>query len=169
MKSRYAAPPLAISPEPCVSQEPLFPPDTHTPQAYKKLKHFETAYVVKLHNFKQLDAAKPCFRFVHPNKEEPIDNRRYTYMTFESTDNATIHGLAGYFEAKLYKDIDISECWGRAKGVCVECSADTRLPHPLCRHQPSDVQHRHVLVVPHLLSYSGMLMLGLVVGVRWCG
>jgi len=29
-------------------------------------------------------------------------------MSFKSTDNATIHGMAGYFEAMLYKDIAIS-------------------------------------------------------------
>lgn len=29
-------------------------------------------------------------------------------MTFSSTDNATIHGFAGYFDARLYKDVHIS-------------------------------------------------------------
>ena len=77
-------------------------------KAYKELKNFETAYVVKLFNFKHLAEAKPCFRFWHPNHSSPIDNRRYTFMSFKSTDNATIHGMAGYFEAMLYKDIAIS-------------------------------------------------------------
>lgn len=51
-------------------------------QAYGKdeVKAFETAYVVKFHNFKQLAKSKPCFKFVHPNTDSPIDNKRYAPM-----------------------------------------------------------------------------------------
>ncbi len=76
--------------------------------SYKDLKHMETAYVVKLHNFCQLAPAQPCFRFEHPNRDERIDNTRYTCLRFPATTSATIHGLAGYFEARLYGDIYIS-------------------------------------------------------------
>jgi len=37
-----------------------------------------------------------------------VDNSRYTVMTFDIPLANTIHGFAGYFESKLYKDISIS-------------------------------------------------------------
>lgn len=76
--------------------------------SYKDLKHMETAYVVKLHNFCQLAKAQPCFTFLHPNMEKRIDNTRYRTLSFPAPTSATIHGFAGYFEAMLYKDIMIS-------------------------------------------------------------
>ncbi|TFJ82032.1 hypothetical protein NSK_006700 [Nannochloropsis salina CCMP1776] len=76
--------------------------------SYKDLKHMETAYVVKLHNFCQLAPAQPCFTFAHPNRAARIDNTRYTCLRFPAPMAATIHGFAGYFEAQLYKDIYIS-------------------------------------------------------------
>lgn len=45
-------------------------------KSYNDLKHMETAYVVKLHNFCQLGMAQPCFKFEHPNWAERIDNNR---------------------------------------------------------------------------------------------
>jgi hypothetical protein len=45
-------------------------------KSYGDIKHMETAYVVKLHNFYQLAPAQPCFRFVHPNRSHRIDNSR---------------------------------------------------------------------------------------------
>jgi len=73
------------------------------------VKHFETAYVVKFHNGTQLVEAKECFTFHHPNPEYPNqDNSRYKKLRFEVGTANTLHGLAGYFDATLYKDIHIS-------------------------------------------------------------
>eukprot|EP01117_Protostelium_nocturnum_P013830 TRINITY_DN5206_c0_g1_i2.p1 TRINITY_DN5206_c0_g1~~TRINITY_DN5206_c0_g1_i2.p1 ORF type:complete len:626 (+),score=226.31 TRINITY_DN5206_c0_g1_i2:52-1929(+) len=77
-------------------------------KAWKEAKSFETPYVVKLHNFYQLDEAKECFTFVHPNKEDPIDNERYRKISFLSKESATIHGLAGYFDSHLYGTVHMS-------------------------------------------------------------
>ena len=78
-------------------------------KTFKDLKHFETAYVVKLFNFRELAKAKPAFRFVHPNPEQPADNSRYITLNFTSKYSATIHGFAGYFETKLYKEVMLSK------------------------------------------------------------
>jgi len=75
---------------------------------WKDLKHFETPYVVKLHNINQLAEAKQCFYFEHPNKDEVIDNTRYTKLKFDVTGSSTIHGFAGYFETKLFDDVYLS-------------------------------------------------------------
>lgn len=61
-----------------------------------------------MHNVHQLCESKEVFTFVHPNKDEEIDNRRYTSVEFEITKNAVIHGLAGFFDATLYGDVHIS-------------------------------------------------------------
>ena len=70
--------------------------------------HVTNSYVVKMHNVHQLCESKEVFTFVHPNTDEPIDNRRYTSVEFEITENAVIHGLAGFFDATLYGDVHIS-------------------------------------------------------------
>jgi protein arginine N-methyltransferase 5 len=91
-------------------------------KSYKDLKHFETMYVVKLHNVTQvrkytttlliqslqLAESQECFTFVHPNRENPIDNTRYTQLKFVSSINAQVHGFAGFFDAQLYEDVHIS-------------------------------------------------------------
>lgn len=71
-------------------------------------KDMETAYVVKIHRGKALAKAQPCFKFAHPNKVPVIDNSRYARMTFTPTESNIVHGLVGYFEAVLYKDVMIS-------------------------------------------------------------
>lgn len=77
-------------------------------KAYKELKKFETSYVVKLYDFMALAKAKPCFTFEHPNRAARIDNTRYAKINFTASISAVMHGLAGYFEAWLYKDVMIS-------------------------------------------------------------
>jgi protein arginine N-methyltransferase 5 len=77
-------------------------------KAYGDLAHLETPYVVKMHNVHQLAQSQPFFTFVHPNRDDPIDNRRYHHVTFQMQHNVTIHGLAGFFDAVLYKDVHIS-------------------------------------------------------------
>ncbi|GAA6106279.1 protein arginine N-methyltransferase 5 [Tachysurus ichikawai] len=68
--------------------------------------HFETPYVVRLHNFHQLAEPKPCFTFVHPTTD--MNNNRYQCLRFSVTCNSVLHGFAGYFETTLYKDVMLS-------------------------------------------------------------
>lgn len=75
---------------------------------YEDVKHFEIPYVVKMHNFYQMSPSKPCFTFTHPNKAARIDNTRYACVSFTNNVPTIIHGVAGYFQAMLYKDINIS-------------------------------------------------------------
>jgi len=94
-------------------------------------KAFETGYVVLVHRGVALDKPQRCFTFVHPNpqvteylKEKDIlegidsdnttlqvpliDNSRYVSLRFKSQQNAVVHGLVGYFECQLYKDVWMS-------------------------------------------------------------
>uniref|UniRef100_A0AAY5EXN2 Protein arginine N-methyltransferase 5 n=1 Tax=Electrophorus electricus TaxID=8005 RepID=A0AAY5EXN2_ELEEL len=68
--------------------------------------HFETPYVVRLHNFHQLADPKPCFTFVHPTTD--MNNNRYQCLRFTVACNSVLHGFAGYFETTLYKDVMLS-------------------------------------------------------------
>ncbi|XP_061587228.1 protein arginine N-methyltransferase 5 [Cololabis saira] len=68
--------------------------------------HFETPYVVRLHNFYQLADPKPCFTFTHPTKD--MNNNRYQCLRFTVRCNSVLHGFAGYFETTLYKDVTLS-------------------------------------------------------------
>ena len=45
-------------------------------KAYKEHKWFETAYVVRMFNFKAVSPPQATFTFVHPNRATKIDNRR---------------------------------------------------------------------------------------------
>ena len=64
--------------------------------------------MVKMHAFKQLSPAQPCWTFDHPNKESPIDNTRESEHTFEVQRSSCLHGFAGYFDAHLYGNVHIS-------------------------------------------------------------
>merc|ERR1711871_1880211 len=78
-------------------------------KAFTDLKHFETPYVVRLHNVQVLSDVQPVFVFEHPNWDRVIDNTRYLALKFQiGASPATIHGFAGYFDAQLYGDIFIS-------------------------------------------------------------
>jgi protein arginine N-methyltransferase 5 len=77
-------------------------------KAYNDVKHFETTYVVKMHAFKELAPAQPCWTFEHPNKEMPIDNTRESEHTFTLGRSSCLHGFAGYFDAHLYGGVHIS-------------------------------------------------------------
>jgi len=74
------------------------------------IKGFETAYVVKVHNGVALAPSQLCFTFEHPNLEWPdaVDNSRYRSLSFSLEAGATVHGLVGYFESRLYGDVFIS-------------------------------------------------------------
>ncbi|XP_031374612.1 protein arginine N-methyltransferase 1.5 isoform X2 [Punica granatum] len=80
-------------------------------KAHKDLVHFETAYVVKMHSIAGLASSHPVFTFIHPQHSVEIDNRRYKKLEFEisrDTGSVMVHGFAGYFDAKLYKDVHLS-------------------------------------------------------------
>ncbi|OIV97764.1 hypothetical protein TanjilG_12521 [Lupinus angustifolius] len=78
-------------------------------KAHKDLAHFETAYVVKIHNAARLAPSQPVFTFTHP-KPDKESNDRYKKMHFvipNDTGSAMVHGFAGYFDATLYKDVHL--------------------------------------------------------------
>ena len=80
---------------------------------YNDPKYYETAFVVKLHNFYQLFDEKEVFTFTHPNPHvnEKGTNTRFKTIEFPNTPvDVMIHGFAGYFHASLYRDIAISIC-----------------------------------------------------------
>ncbi|XP_069940750.1 protein arginine N-methyltransferase 5 isoform X1 [Cherax quadricarinatus] len=72
------------------------------------LAHFETPYVVYLHNKKELAPSQSLFTFTHPNRARVIDNTRYKCLQFQITEDNVVHGFGGYFEATLYKHIVLS-------------------------------------------------------------
>lgn len=72
------------------------------------LHHLETPYVVYLHNKREISASQELFTFHHPNRSAHIDNRRHGTLQFRVTEDSVMHGLAGYFEATLYKDVKLS-------------------------------------------------------------
>ncbi|KAJ7966077.1 Protein arginine N-methyltransferase [Quillaja saponaria] len=79
-------------------------------KAHKDLLHFETAYVVKLHNVARLASPQPVFTFTHPRQSTEGSNQRYKKLLFEipsDTGSALVHGFAGYFDATLYKDVHL--------------------------------------------------------------
>ncbi|CAG8593953.1 3805_t:CDS:10 [Ambispora leptoticha] len=86
--------------------------------AYKDLVHFETPYVVMFQAVTQLADPQIVWKFEHPNKQLVVDdegntltnfhNTRYSKNTFTITDSAILHGIAGFFESVLYKNITMS-------------------------------------------------------------
>ncbi|KAJ6354915.1 hypothetical protein OIU77_005502 [Salix suchowensis] len=79
-------------------------------KSHKDLAHFETAYVVKLHNIARLTPSQPVFTFTHPDYSTKKSNQRYKKLQFEipsDTGSAMVHGFAGYFDAELYKDVHL--------------------------------------------------------------
>jgi hypothetical protein len=55
-----------------------------------------------------LGEPEALFKFVHPNREDPIDNRRQESRRWVAKDSGMLHGFIGYFDSKLYKDVHIS-------------------------------------------------------------
>lgn len=60
---------------------------------------------------------KPIWTFHHPNKDDfeadsdplhNLHNVRFQSTTFQAKGNITMHGIAGYFDSVLYKDVMIS-------------------------------------------------------------
>lgn len=77
-------------------------------QAYQDLEHFETSYVVKVHNAFIIAPPQKVFFFEHPNRAEVKDNSRSIQLSFKARANSLMHGFVGYFHSTLYKDVAIS-------------------------------------------------------------
>ncbi|KAG0935754.1 hypothetical protein G6F57_010554 [Rhizopus arrhizus] len=85
--------------------------------AYKSLSSFETPYVVMFRQVCPLADPEDLWTFEHPNKkdipadENPVNNmhnERYSRADFIIQHDMIMHGIAGYFDCSLYKDITIS-------------------------------------------------------------
>lgn len=76
----------------------------------KSLYHplIEVNWLVFLSSVYYIDQPKELWRFDHPNLSEVIDNQRNSKLNFTSKIDSVLHGFAGYFTSKLYKDIEIS-------------------------------------------------------------
>lgn len=73
------------------------------PNSYEK--QMESPYVVYMKNVYHISEPKPVFTFVHPNRDEVIDNTRFINLEFEAKMDCVLTGFAGYFDTVLYKQI----------------------------------------------------------------
>ncbi|XP_017024666.1 protein arginine N-methyltransferase 5 isoform X1 [Drosophila kikkawai] len=69
---------------------------------------FDCGYVVLMKNIYHIDEPQALFEFMHPNREEKIDNTRCQVLKFTAKKNCVMHGIGGYFDTHLYKDICLS-------------------------------------------------------------
>ncbi|KAJ3413429.1 hypothetical protein HDV05_008070 [Chytridiales sp. JEL 0842] len=86
--------------------------------SYNDLTHIETPYVVKFKAVQELAEPVALWTFDHPRrdldqiwKEAPltnVHNTRYASAVFEIPYDVVVHGIAGYFESVLYKDVMLS-------------------------------------------------------------
>ncbi|XP_043285900.1 protein arginine N-methyltransferase 5 isoform X2 [Venturia canescens] len=72
------------------------------------IAHFETPYIVHLQNKYVIANPQKLFSFDHPNKDEIIDNSRYEMRKFSVKQNCVLTGFAGYFDAVLFDNIQLS-------------------------------------------------------------
>ncbi|KAF9586506.1 hypothetical protein BGW38_003420 [Lunasporangiospora selenospora] len=84
---------------------------------FKEAARLESSYVVMFKSVSLLAEPKPIWTFEHPNRvdllpdEDPLSNHhnvRYGSIEFTSDAGGMLHGVAGYFESVLYKDILMS-------------------------------------------------------------
>lgn len=68
----------------------------------------EASWLVYFGSVYYIDDVKEVFKFVHPNRESPIDNTRHKIVEFSTELECVLNGFAGYFTSTLYKDIEIS-------------------------------------------------------------
>ncbi|KAG6783509.1 hypothetical protein POTOM_012958 [Populus tomentosa] len=69
-------------------------------KSHKDLVHFETAYVVKLHNVARLAPSQTVFTFTHPDYSTKKSIQRYKRLQFEiacDTGSAMVHGMFAIF------------------------------------------------------------------------
>ncbi|KAG0055926.1 hypothetical protein BGZ83_007049 [Gryganskiella cystojenkinii] len=85
--------------------------------AFKDLAHMETSYVVMFKAISLLAQPKPIWVFEHPNRQDipvnqdPLSNHhniRSGSIEFVAEKGGMLHGVAGYFESVLYKDVMLS-------------------------------------------------------------
>ena len=75
----------------------------------KTLQAFETPYVVRIHNAYVAAQPESCFMFEHPNLDPSSSkNDRHVRLSWFVSEDTTVHGFAGYFDATLYKRVNIS-------------------------------------------------------------
>lgn len=78
----------------------------------RSLGNLEQPYVVKSISAHTVCSPKPCFTFKHPRIRENLldvtQNMRFKSLTFHAEHDCLVHGFIGYFEAQLYKDIQLS-------------------------------------------------------------
>jgi protein arginine N-methyltransferase 5 len=84
-------------------------------KAYKEPKNYETPFVVKFDQVDELADPLLVWTFHHPASsfEKQVEfsnlhNERYSKLNFKIKSTSLMHGLGGYFEAILYKDIKLS-------------------------------------------------------------
>ncbi|XP_050527464.1 protein arginine N-methyltransferase 5-like [Daktulosphaira vitifoliae] len=70
--------------------------------------NFQRPYVVQLNNVYPIATAKPLFTFNHPRKSKNGNNNRDGSVMFDVHQDCILHGLAGYFETVLYKEVRLS-------------------------------------------------------------
>lgn len=68
----------------------------------------EINWLVYLSSAYYIDQPNEVWHFVHPNYDEMIDNERTSAVKFAAKLDCTLHGFAGYFTSKLYKNIELS-------------------------------------------------------------
>ncbi|XP_034650532.1 protein arginine N-methyltransferase 5 [Drosophila subobscura] len=69
---------------------------------------FDYGYVSLLKNIYHIDTPQALFEFAHPNRVMPIDNTRCKEISFTAQKDCVLHGIGGYFDTMLYKDIHLS-------------------------------------------------------------
>lgn len=68
----------------------------------------ELTYVIYLKNVFHIADPQPVFVFDHPNRNTKIDNSRFETLRFTAAMDSVMHGLAGYFDTVLYKEVMLS-------------------------------------------------------------
>ena len=84
-----------------------------TIKSYNEVKNYETPFVVKFDQVDELSNPLLVWTFEHPvstlkNTNSNLHNERFSKLKFKIKATSLMHGLGGYFEAILYKDVKIS-------------------------------------------------------------
>ncbi|XP_034102468.1 protein arginine N-methyltransferase 5 [Drosophila albomicans] len=69
---------------------------------------FNCGYVTLLKNIYHIDEPKALFEFKHPNRDKVVDNTRFKELLFTVEKDCVLHGIGGYFDTMLYKQISLS-------------------------------------------------------------
>ncbi|CAH1396442.1 unnamed protein product [Nezara viridula] len=69
---------------------------------------YEMPYVVHQLNTYPISPIQKAFTFIHPNRDEEADNRRFKTFKFKVEQDSVLHGFSGYFDTILYKDVKLS-------------------------------------------------------------